>query len=84
MEDVANYVERIIVMRDSRVEMVGSVAEVYSRGEELDSMGLGVPQITKIFKLLKDGGLDVRDDIFTIDQGLAELERFFAKGAPND
>lgn len=81
MEDVASYVQRIIVMRDSEVEMEGSVAEVYSKGEKLSSMGLGVPQITKIFKLLKEGGLDVREDIFTLEQGLAELERYFSKGA---
>ena len=53
MEDVAKLVDRIIVMHSGRIVMDGKTRDVFSRSEELESIGLGIPQITKFMKAYK-------------------------------
>lgn len=77
MEDVARIADRVLVLNHSHVAMFGTVSEVYSRTDELEEMGLAVPQITKIFKLLKSKGFNVSDSVFTVDSGVDELMRYF-------
>lgn len=77
MEDIARIADRVLVLNRARVAMFGSVPEVYSRTEELEKMGLAVPQITKIFRTLHDRGFDVPASVFTVDQGVDELMRYF-------
>lgn len=79
MEDVAKLCSKVVVMNQGKVAMSGTVAEVYSRARELREMGLNVPQVTEIFMKLKESGVDCRTDIFTVEQGRAELQRLFAK-----
>ena len=59
MDDIAAYVERILVMKDGAAMLDGSVAEVFSRRDELKSCGLDVPQSTSILLRLKSMGLSV-------------------------
>ena len=73
MEDIAGMADRIIVMNISAVAMQGSVDEVYSRGDELRSMGLNVPEITEIFSKLRAKGIDVPKNVYTVEQGAAIL-----------
>ncbi len=77
MEDVARIADRVLVLNHSHVAMFGTVPEVYSHTDELEEMGLAVPQITKIFKLLKSKGFYVSDSVFTVDGGVDELMRYF-------
>ncbi len=79
MEDVARLCSRVVVMNGGKVAMSGTVSEVYSHARELRGMGLNVPQITEIFLKLKENGVDCRTDIFTVEQGKAELQRLFEK-----
>ncbi len=58
--------------------MYGSVSEVYSHGEELKEMGLNVPQITDVFLKLKASGVACRTDIFTVEEGVKEMNRLFS------
>ena len=74
MEDIAEMADRVIVMNKSSVAMQGSVDEVYSRGDELRSMGLNVPEITEIFAKLRAKGIDVPANVYTVEQG-AEILR---------
>lgn len=67
MEDVAEYVERIIVMNDGKVAMDGAPGEVFLQADRLHDMGLDVPEITKLFIRLGTEGYNVPADIFTID-----------------
>lgn len=78
MEDVAEICSRVLVMNKGKTAMYGTVAEVYSHAEELRKMGLNVPQVTDIFLKLKDQGIDCRTDIFTVSDGVKELNRLFA------
>lgn len=80
MEDVARLCTKIYVMNGGKVAMSGSVAEVYSRGNELKNMGLNVPQVTDIFIKLKERGVDCKTDIYTLEQAQAELERLLKTG----
>lgn len=77
MEDVAKIADRVLVLNNSEVAMFGTVAEVYSRSAELSEMGLSVPQITKIFSALRERGFAVSGSVFTVEQGVSELMRFF-------
>ena len=77
MEDVAKTADKVLVLNHSHVAMFGTVPEVYSSTDELEEMGLTVPQITKIFRALHDRGFDVSPSVFTVSQGADELMRYF-------
>ncbi len=77
MEDVAKTADKVLVLNHSHVAMFGTVSEVYSRTDELEEMGLTVPQITKIFRGLHDRGFEVSPSVFTVSQGADELMRYF-------
>lgn len=79
MEDVAMLCSKVLVMNKGRAAMYGSVSEVYSHGSELKEMGLNVPQITDVFLKLKESGVDCRTDIFTVEDGVKELNRLFSE-----
>ncbi len=75
MEDVAKIATKVLVMSDSKMLSYDTVDETYKRADELLSIGLDVPQITKIFMELKERGLPVRTNIYTVEQGVAEIAR---------
>lgn len=74
MEDIASLADKVIVMNNSRIEMQGTVDEVYSRGEELRRIGLNIPEITEIFLRLRARGFDVPTNVYTVEQGAAILK----------
>jgi len=84
MEDVAKICSRVVVMNNGTVAMQGTVAQVYSRGEELKNMGLSIPQITDVFLKLKEKGVNCRTDIYTVSQAQQELQRLMKGGSRND
>ena len=73
MEDVARLTERLLVLNGSHLAMDGTPAEVFARAPELQDMGLGIPQVTKVFLELQKLGLNV-PNVYTIDQAVAELK----------
>ncbi len=73
MEDVASVATKILVMNKSRLAMYDSVENVFSRADELQKMGLTVPQITRIFIGLKEKGIDVETDVYTVKEGYRRL-----------
>ena len=74
MDDVARLTDRLLVMNGSRLAMDGTPAEVFARAEQLISMGLNIPQVTRVFLELKKLGLDV-ENVYTVDQAIAVLQR---------
>ncbi len=68
MEDVARYVERIIVMNRGQIMLDGTPREVFRHYKELEQVGLAAPQVTYIMQALKKKGLDVDTDITTIEE----------------
>ena len=73
MDDVANYVERIMVMNSGQIALDGTPNEVFAHVEELESMGLAAPQITYIMRHLKDLGMDVDTTPLTIEEAAKEI-----------
>ncbi len=80
MDDVAKIASKVLVINDRKVAMYGTVPEIYARSEELVEMGLDIPQVTKIFLGLKENGIPVRTDVFTVEQARAELLRLKEEG----
>ncbi len=68
MDDVARYAERIIVLASGSVAMTGTPPEVFSEAEKLLSLGLDIPQATRLSRLLRDGGLDVPEGLCRMDE----------------
>ena len=66
MEDMAMYCDCVTVMSDGRIAFSGTPAQVFSRSEELFSLGLDVPQITRVAAALELRGLDIGRDIYTV------------------
>lgn len=73
MEDIARVADRALVMNKGKVAMLDKIEQVFSRREELEAMGLRVPQITKIMSLLKAKGYPVDDSVLTVPQALENL-----------
>lgn len=68
MEDIARYVERIIVMNKGHVAFDDTPKEVFSRYKELEEMGLAAPQMTYIMHALKERGMDVDVTATTVEE----------------
>ena len=66
MDDVAEYVDRIIVMNKGSVMYDGTPREVFAHYKELEEIGLAAPQVTYILHQLRDRGLNVDVDATTI------------------
>ena len=77
MDDMAKYCEDIIVMSHSRVAMTGKRNEIFSRGDELEAIGLGVPQMTYLVRLLAQKGINLPRDIFTVEDAEAAIVELF-------
>jgi energy-coupling factor transport system ATP-binding protein len=68
MEDVANYVDRIIVMDAGRPAFDGTPKEVFAHYKELEKMGLAAPQVTYVMNDLVDAGFDVDATATTVTE----------------
>lgn len=73
MEDMAMYCDRLVVLSQGRVCMDGTPGEVFSRCDDLLSVGLDVPQITHVARALKARGIDIGDDIYTVEEAKKRL-----------
>ena len=71
MDEVAENVDRIIVLADAGVVMSGTPREVFSRAGELVEVGLDVPQVTRVAMALRERGVDVDPAVYTV----ADLRR---------
>ena len=79
MDDVADYVDRIIVMNKGKVAFDDVPKEVFRHRQELESIGLAAPQVTYVMQELKASGFDVDIDVTTLDEAKNEILRVFSK-----
>lgn len=79
MEDIAKLVDRILVMHKGELAIDGSTREVFKRADQLESLGLGVPQITKFMKLFKSKGNDVQDTVLTVEEAKEEILKYLRR-----
>ena len=67
MEDIAKYASRVLVMNHAEVYAFDTVEKVFSRVQQLRSLGLDVPQITRIFYQLKAHGVDIDTNVYSVE-----------------
>lgn len=80
MEDVASLAERVIVMDHGRVVMDGAPRDVFSRGEELRSIGLDVPQAVELAFRLRSRGLEIPQGVYRMEEIRAAILAAVGKG----
>lgn len=73
MEDIARVADRIVVMNKSQLVMFDETQKIFARGDELEKIGLRIPQITKIMSQLRKRGVDVPEGILTVDAAVNYL-----------
>ena len=76
MEDMAMYCDDIIVMAASKLLMHKKCAEVFSEHRELIAVGLDVPMITRVASALKSLGVDIGEDVYTVDYAVNMLREW--------
>ena len=82
MEDIARYANRVLVLSKARIAMYDTVEQVFARAPELLELGLSVPQVTQIFLRLKEMGLDIATDVYTIPYAVKTIRKALqGKGA---
>ena len=78
MEDIARYANRVLVLSKARIAMYDTVEKVFARAPELLELGLSVPQVTQIFLRLKEMGLDIATDVYTIPYAVKTIRKALA------
>ena len=79
MEEVAREADRLVVIHRGTIPFSGAPETVFTHGDELEAMGLGVPAMTRVFARLRSMGVDLPASVYTIPQAreavLAALHR---------
>ena len=74
MDDLAEHVERILVMNEGRLVLDGDTRSVFTNRDYLESIGLGVPEVTSVVSDLRKMGWPVRDDAITVEEAKNEIK----------
>ena len=77
MEEVALLANRLAVMEGGQIVLEGSPREVFTEAEKLISIGLGIPQVTRLMLELKNKGKQVKADIFSVEEARREIIKLF-------
>ena len=78
METLADLADRVLVLDKARIAMFDTVEAVFARAPELLELGLSVPQITQIFLKLRELGLDITTDVYTIPYAVKTIQKALA------
>ncbi|MBI5034097.1 MAG: energy-coupling factor transporter ATPase [Chloroflexi bacterium] len=73
MEDIARMCDRVYVIADGKSILTGTPREVFAQSQRLIELGLGVPQVTAAFHALRERGVNVRDDVMTVEEAVGQL-----------
>lgn len=80
MEDIAKFADKILVMNKSELFCYDTAVNVFRRSKEIEQMGLDVPQITKVFNGLKERGIDLGKEVFTVNYAKGLILKTLNKG----
>ena len=80
MEDVARVADNVIVMNGGRVEFNGDTRSVFANHNRLNEIGLNVPSITRIMASLKSKGMDLPDNVLTVEEAKQAILRIAKNG----
>jgi len=73
MEDIARFATRLVVFNKGQIALDGPPSEVFRHVELLETMGLTVPSVTKVFSLLRSRGLPLEEGVYTVDDAVKAL-----------
>lgn len=77
MEDIAKTVSKIVVMNKGKIELSGSISDIFMQYKRLEKIGLSVPQITKVMYRLYENGFPVCPSVYTIEDAKFEILKLF-------
>nr|WP_307991134.1 energy-coupling factor transporter ATPase [uncultured Niameybacter sp.] len=77
MEDVARYAKELVVLYRGEVAFAGETREIFKHRKELEQIGLGVPQIRHIMDELKDKGMQIDNNVLTVEEAAQKLIQYF-------
>ncbi len=75
MEDMAVLADKLLVMNKGALAMFDTTENVFKNGDKLREMGLNVPIVTRVFDILKQKGVNVPDDVFTVERAVEVLKK---------
>ena len=78
MEDIAKYANRVLVMSHAKLAMYDTVENVFAHAQELLELGLSVAQVTQIFLKLRQMGLDIPTDVYTMPYAVKTIQKALA------
>ena len=78
MEDIAKYANRVLVISHAKLAMYDTVEKVFGHAQELLELGLSVPQVTQIFLKLRQMGLDIPTDVYTMPYAVKTIQKALA------
>ena len=79
MEDMAQYCDDVVVMAHSKALMAGDRDYIFSRADELEAVGLDIPQVTKLCQLLRREGMPVPAGLYTVSAAEEILVNLFSE-----
>lgn len=79
MEDIVRIADKVLVMNSGKAAMFDTTRAVFSRGDELEAMGMRLPQITKITNTLRQKGFPLSEGILTVGQAFDEITGYLKK-----
>lgn len=84
MEDIARTADRVLVMSGGKAAFYEPTASVFSHAAELEAIGLTVPAVTRVFMELRRRGMDVGENVYTVEQAVERLLPILKKGGGAD
>ena len=80
MEDIVRFADKVLVMNKGKLFCHDTTDKVFARQDEIMNIGLDVPQITKIAKSLKEKGIDLGNDIYTVERAKTRILQLVKEG----
>lgn len=84
MEDIARYCERVLVLSKGSVFAYGDCDSVFARADELIKIGLDIPQIASLIKLVREKGAPLPENIYTVGDAYRAILPFLSKEGKNN
>ena len=84
MGDVADLSDKVMVMNDGRLMMVGTPEEVFGQRDRLAEIGLAVPPVTELMYMLKAAGVDIKENILSMKDAENEIYQYLQRKILHD
>ena len=79
MEDMAKYCDDVVVMANAKAIMQGQRREVFAHVDKLENMGLNIPQITGLMRMLSNRGIPVSSNVYTVQEAMDAVLALFSE-----